>query len=199
MQIAAAILAGGHALRLGGVAKGLLTDDAGLSIIARLVEELKIAGIAEIVISANSPHQYRTFDKPIVADIHPNLGPLGGIEAVLAHFTMHCQSVVLLACDLPNITADEILKLIDAHRAAPSRIVVAGTPEGQQPLCAVVPVAVLPQVTAAIAAGSLGVGRLWRSLGAWVVEIDDPARFLNINTPRDLREWRESAGNIEKD
>jgi molybdopterin-guanine dinucleotide biosynthesis protein A len=192
MKIAAAILAGGKASRLGGVAKGLLPDDGGVPVIRRLMDELAAAGITEVIVAANDAAAYAIFEKPIVADIHPGIGPLGGIEAALGHLASRCDAVVLLPCDLPNITACEILKLVHDHQAVPDRVVLAGSPEGRHPLCAVVPVGVLPRVVEAITAGQYEVGRLWRSLGARVVQIDDSRRLVNINTPEDLQQWRRS-------
>jgi molybdopterin-guanine dinucleotide biosynthesis protein A len=199
MRVAAAIVAGGKASRLGGIAKGLLGADSGLSIVGRLIAELTAAGIAEIVISANDPEPYTIFARPIIADEHREIGPLGGIEAVLQHLAPGCDCVLLLPCDLPNITVQEILELLRVHQTAPDRVVVASTAQGEQPLCAVVPVNVLPAVSAAIASGSYGVGRLWRSLAAVKAPLDDSSRLLNINTPEDLREWRESLGQAGKD
>jgi molybdenum cofactor guanylyltransferase len=103
--------------------------------------------------------------------------------------------VLLLPCDLPKITAAEILRLVQSYRADPQRVAVACTTEGDHPLCAVVPANVQPAVTAAIAAGSHGVGRLWQSVGAASVTIDDDVRLLNINTPEDLHAWRNSSEN----
>ena len=188
----AAILAGGRASRLGGIAKGLLPLADGNSILARLIEQLIAADIAEVVISANDPRPYASLNVPIIADQHLNIGPLGGIEAVLRELAPRTDSVLFLPCDLPNITAQEILGLVRAYRATPGRVVIARTAEGDHPLCVVVPVAVLPEVTAAIAAGKFGVGRLWRSLGGVAVEMDDAARLANINTPEDLHRWQNS-------
>ena len=210
MHVAGAILAGGKASRLGGIAKGLLPGEGGISIVARLMAELEAAGIADVVISANDPQPYTVFGRPIVGDVHREIGPLGGIEAVLQYLAARCDGVVLLPCDLPNITAQEILKLLHVHQTQPDRIVVAGTLEAdgirsmpatlcEHPLCAVVPVKVLPQISAAIAAAVYGVGRLWRSLDAVTVEIDDSAQLMNINTPEDLCGWRKSAGQVLKD
>lgn len=192
MKIAAAILAGGKATRLGGIAKGLLGDRHGTAILNGLIEELAAAGIADIVISANDPAPYRAYGKRILEDVHPDVGPLGGVEAVLAHLAGGCEAAVLLPCDLPNISAQEILMLMNAHRAMPGRIVFASTRDGEHPLCAVVPVGVLGEVSKAIAAGQYGVGRLWKTLGAVTVEIGDSSRLLNINTPDDLQQWQHS-------
>ncbi len=195
MRIAAAILAGGKAARLGGIAKGLLPDNHGCSIAARLVEQVSAAGIADIVISANDGRPYETLNRPIIADLHAGIGPLGGIEAVLMECAPRVDCVLFLPCDLPNFTAAEILRLVQSYDASAELVAFARTTGGDHPLCAVVPLSVLPAVTAAVARGSYGVGRLWRSLDARPVEIEDDARLLNINTPQDLGRWWGSLDN----
>jgi molybdopterin-guanine dinucleotide biosynthesis protein A len=170
----------------------MLRAAGGISIVERLLKELAAAGITDVVISANDPTPYTELGAPVIADRHADIGPLGGIEAVLSNLASRCDCVLLLPSDLPNVTADEILRLLRTYEAAPGRVVVAHTSEGDHPLCAVAPVNVLPAVNAAIAAGDYGVGRLWRSLDALPVEIDDGLRLLNINTPEDLSTWRES-------
>jgi molybdopterin-guanine dinucleotide biosynthesis protein A len=146
-----------------------------------------------VVISANDPRPYEHLNVPIIADRHADIGPLGGIEAVLTELAPRAESVLFLPCDLPNFSRQEILRLLQAYRAAPGRVVVAHTVEGDHPLCAVVPVTALPNVTAAVAAGSYGVGQLWRSLDAIPVKIDDATRLANVNTPEDVLRWRNSA------
>jgi len=193
MQIAAAILAGGKATRLGGIAKGTLLDNSGCSIVARLIEQITAAGIADIVISANDARPYQVLNRPIIADRQAGIGPLGGIEAVLTELAPRVDCVLFLPCDLPNITAAEILRLVQTYEASPRVVAFAYSAQGDHPLCAVVPATALSAVTAAIASGKYGVGRLWRSLAARPVEIEDEARLLNINTPEDLRDWRNSS------
>jgi molybdopterin-guanine dinucleotide biosynthesis protein A len=230
MKIVAAILAGGKASRLGGIAKGLLPDAMNVPWIERLINELGRAGISEIVLSANEREPYARFGRTILADRHQNIGPLGGIEAVLQHLAARCEAVLFVPCDLPNITAVEFIALLAAYNAAQSarpgkgdshllptrgytgaprpsgcfaqkvavtfsgpRIVMAETVENQHPLCAVVPNAILPDVSAAISAGDYGVLRLWKTLGAIAVRIDEPERLANINTQEELRRWQEGA------
>jgi molybdopterin-guanine dinucleotide biosynthesis protein A len=193
MRIAAAIIAGGKATRLGGVAKGMLRDSGGMSIIEKLLTEIAAAGVTEVVISANSPEPFVELNLPIIADRHADIGPLGGIEAVLSALAPLYDCVLLLPCDLPNVTRDEILTLVRSYEETPGRVVVAHSAEGDHPLCAVVPVSVLRAANAAVAAGEYGVGRLWRSLDARPVVIDDESRLLNINTPEDMQTWRGSA------
>jgi molybdopterin-guanine dinucleotide biosynthesis protein A len=191
MRIAAAIIAGGKATRLGGIAKGLLRDAGGASIVRRLLEQIAEAGITEVVLSANDPRIYAEFNLSTIADRQADIGPLGGIEAVLTNLAPRFDCVLLLPCDLPNVTAEDILRLVRSYEAAPGRIAAARTADGDHPLCAVVPVTVLPAVQSAIAAGEYGVKRLWRSLDSRPVEIDDDSRMMNVNTPDDLLAWRE--------
>ena len=198
MRIAAAILTGGKASRLGGIAKGMLVGAGDIPLLERLINELAIAGVHEVILSANDPQHYARFGKPLVADLHPGAGPLGGIEASLDYLAKSCESVIFLPCDLPNISAVEITALIRAHQSTPDRIVLAGTPEKEHPLCAVVPVGKLSAVSAAIRAGHYGVGRLWHELAATTVRMDNPASFLNINTPEDLHRWRRAEQHREQ-
>jgi molybdenum cofactor guanylyltransferase len=191
MNIAAAILAGGKASRLGGIAKGLLPDAAEVPLLQRLLAELAIARIDEVILSANDPRPYAGFGKTVVADLHPGVGPLGGIEAALHHLAGRCEAVLFLPCDLPNLSAIEVTALIRAHESAPDRIAMAETAENEHPLCAVVPVALLPAVSAAIAVGHYSVRRLWHELGASAVRIDNALSLLDLNTPADLRRWRQ--------
>ncbi len=57
-KIVAAILAGGKAKRFQGKAKGELELADGRTIVKRLLEELAVAKIDEIVIAANDPSSY---------------------------------------------------------------------------------------------------------------------------------------------
>jgi molybdopterin-guanine dinucleotide biosynthesis protein A len=194
MRIAAAILAGGKASRLGGIAKGLLTGLADVPLIQRLIGELAAAGIDEVILAANDPGPYARFGKTVVADLHLDIGPLGGIEAALDHLAGRCDSVLFLPCDLPNLSVSEMIAMVQAHQSAPDRVTLLETAESEHPLCAVVPVSVLPAVSAAVEAGHYGVSRLWRHLAAVAVRSDNSLSLLNINTSEDLRRWRHATG-----
>lgn len=190
MRIAAAILAGGKASRLGGIVKGLLVGAGDIPLIERLIDELAIAGVHKAILSTNDPQPYARFGRTTVPDLNPGAGPLGGIEASLVHLANRCESVLFLPCDLPNLSAVEMMSLLRAHRLTPDRVVMAGTAENEHPLCTVVPVGALPKVSSAIHAGDYGVGRLWRELAAATVRIDDSMSLMNINTIEDLHRWQ---------
>ncbi len=191
LRILAAILAGGLATRLGGTAKGLLPTPRG-TIVQRLAAELGTAVIGDMILVANDSQPYAGLGKTIIGDLRPRVGPLGGIEAALSHAGEAYDAVLLLPCDLPNISASEIRGLVSAFARQPRRIAMAVTSDGRQhPLCAVVPVALLPQVVRSIESGEYGVGRLWAALDAAEVQVGDPDRLYNINTFDDLNQLQE--------
>lgn len=190
LRALAAVLAGGKATRMDGRAKGLLPTPDG-PILGRLLQQLAAAGIHDDVIVANDPSPYIGLAKPILSDLRPPVGPLGGIEAALQHAGSGYDAVVIMPCDLPNVTADEICALLSAYVGNPARIVMAATAEGDHPLCAIVPPSALEHVVAAIEREDFSVVRLWRALGAFKVSIADSSRLQNINTPDDLAAWQE--------
>ena len=194
-KLGAAVLAGGKASRYAGADKAALDCGDGRSIVRRLLDELALAGFEEAVLCANDPGRYASLPVPVIGDLRPGAGPLGGIEAALAHFGGRTEGVALLPCDLPGISAREIRVLAEAFRAGGARVVVAQTGDSfWHPLCAVVHNDVLVELTAALDAGRRGVGRLWRSLGAAAVRFQDEEPFFNVNTPEDMAGWRERHG-----
>jgi len=164
-----------------------------LPIIAKQLSEMASAGLDEVIIVANDPQPYRRFGVEIIPDLRPGLGPLGGIEAALAHYADRVRAALFLPCDLPGVTAREIGALRRAFAAAVAPVVVAATEaETWQPLCAVVAASALPQVRQALEEGRLRVGELWQRLGAEIVRFADARAFLNINTPEDMARWLEA-------
>ena len=119
MRVSAAILTGGKASRLSGIVKGLLVGIGDVPLIERLINELAIAGVHEVILSTNDPQHYARFGKPLIADLHTGVGPLGGIEASLEYLAQCCESVIFLPCDLPNISAIEIIASFEPTSPCP--------------------------------------------------------------------------------
>jgi len=191
-QLACGILAGGQARRCGGQAKGLLAPVQARTIIDRLIGQVTSAGIARIVIVANGAAAYADCGREITGDLRQGIGPLGGIEAALAHFAGKADAVLILPCDLPGLGADEIRALAGAYAAAQEPIAVAATgKDSWQPLCAIVHIGLLGEISAAIDRGERRAWELWRRLGAAVVDFGRTDAFFNVNTPADLARWQE--------
>ena len=189
---AAAILAGGRASRYGGVPKGLIEVEPGVSILERTIREIREAGASEIVIVANDPEPYERFGLQIVPDLRRGIGPLGGIEAALAHFGGKCEAVLFLPCDLPGMTSGVISSLLQAFEEMGAPVVFAETELFfEQPLCAVVHNGLYFDIVRLVDEGVRKVADAWMALGAVSVHFDDPWRFFNVNSPEDMQRWRE--------
>ncbi len=187
--IAGAILAGGQSSRYHGKPKGLQEAEPGLSIIDREIRELTSAGIRELTIVTNDPEPYRHCGLQTIPDLSPGIGPLGGIQAALAHYANSYDATLFLPCDLPAITRHEIRTLVEGFAAGSAMLVMAAH-IFWEPLCTVVHNNLLTTITHALDDGQRTPRDLWRDLGALPVHFDDPAPFFNVNTPADLARWQ---------
>lgn len=187
--IAAAIVAGGGATRLGGVPKSSLVV-AGRSIAERQLEVLR-AAFPRVLVVANDAAPWAPFGVEVVADRFAGAGPLAGIHAALAATTGH-GGVVCVAGDMPFV-APALLALLRDHAPGAAAVVprVGGRAE---PLLARWAPAALPIVQARLAAGERAVHAVFDALATtWLDEVAlravDPTlrSFTNVNTPEELR------------
>lgn len=182
MKIAGAILAGGKARRLNGIAKGNIKIH-NKTIIENLIEAFAFANIHDLIISSNDQDSYRQYHKPIISDRKKNIGPLGGIETILTYFKT-CDAVIFVPCDLPNITGDEVLILKNAFNANITYVI---TNQHAHPLCAIIPTNKLNAISSIINDGERKVFNVWNKLNANALYFDDENKFLNINNEKDIR------------
>ena len=191
--IAGAILAGGNARRIGGLAKGTLKVAGGVSIVERLINEMNIAGVSDIVIIANDPKPYQDYGVEIIVDIRKNVGPIGGIETGLDFFADRCKAVMFVPCDLPQISASQISALKQAFIETTAPAVFATTSDFfWHPLCAVVHNDLARDISIAIDAGERKIRNVWRQAEAAKVQFDNDAAFFNINSLADMNKWRKA-------
>lgn len=184
----AAILAGGHGRRLGGVDKGSLAV-GGRPIVARQVDVLR-ALTPDLVIVARDGAPYAGLGVPVVPDALPGLGPLGGIYTALLHATGAGSLVV--ACDMPFLSLAFLQHLM--ARAREADVVLPRSEEGYHPLCAVYARTLLPVIHARLQEARLDVIGLVREVRAAEIGPEELAAFdpehvmlSNVNTPQDLR------------
>jgi molybdopterin-guanine dinucleotide biosynthesis protein A len=185
--IAAAILAGGRARRMGGAHKGLL-EVGGRTIVSRQVEVLAPL-VSEVMLVAGDPEPYRESGARLVADRTPGRGPLSGLDAAFAGSA--AESLRVVGCDLPFLDARLLSLVRDRAPEAPAVVPrVAGRP---QALHARYGRAVWPAVQERLQRGELRLLELLAALDvAWIEEdelraIDPLLRGLtNVNTPEAL-------------
>ncbi len=190
-SIAGAILAGGNAGRLGGIAKGTIELGNGVCIIEKMIKEFCQAGISDIVIIANDSGPYRNCGVNIIPDIRTGFGPVGGIEAALVHFEGKSDAVMFVPCDMPNITAKELLVLKEAFVETNNPVVFSRTTGFfWHPLCVVVHNGLREQISFAIDQGQRKIRDLWKQFNAEDVQFSDADAFLNINDFSDMESWQ---------
>jgi molybdopterin-guanine dinucleotide biosynthesis protein A len=185
--IAAAILAGGRARRMGGAHKGLL-EVGGRTIVARQVEALAPL-VSEVLLVAGDPEPYRACGARLVVDRTPGRGPLSGIDAAFA--ASEAESLLVLGCDLPFL--DGRLLALVRDRAPGAAAVVPRVGGRPQALHARYGRAVWPAVQERLQRDELRLLALLAELPvAWIEEeelraLDPSLRGLtNVNTPEAL-------------
>jgi molybdopterin-guanine dinucleotide biosynthesis protein A len=183
----AAILAGGHSRRLGGRDKSQLRV-GGRTILERQIDAL--GGIVDRIWLAG----YRgvaPIGLPLtpIADRVPGCGPLSGLDAALA--AADGGSILLLACDLPNVTGRLLHYLIS--RLPGADVVVPRSERGYHPLCAAYAASCRLPVQLRLEAGAFRVRDLLDDLTVRVVDATELAQFgevdhllANVNTQADL-------------
>lgn len=189
-NIAAAILAGGKARRFNGITKGNLEIKPHFSIIQHLLNEIEQAGIAKKIIVANDPAPYLSYGVNIIADAEQGIGPLAGIAAALHYYQQNCEAILIMPCDTPLITANEIAVLRNAYLPDNTSIVYACTGEHcLHPLCAIVACSMVDKLDCIIAKGIRRVNAAWEEIGAKTIFFEQEKIFTNLNSSADLCKW----------
>jgi molybdopterin-guanine dinucleotide biosynthesis protein A len=187
--LAAAILTGGRASRMGGVRKAALTLE-GTAIIDRQITVLR--QVADPVFVVSSPAGDRDAPLDVVCDLFPDHGALGGIYTAIVA-SPHERTLVV-ACDLPFLSAPLLAYMagIDAD------LVIPRTVRGYEPLCAVYSKACAPPIRErlerrALEASILPDGVRVAEIGPGTLAAYDPdgLLFVNVNTPHDYERAKE--------
>ena len=191
----AAILAGGRASRFGGRDKSALIVE-GLPILDR-----QMAALAEVtddvMLVVGEQTTPPRADVRIVRDRVTASGPLGGLDAALA--AARHDALVLLACDMPFVTARFLAHLLALTAGADA--VVPRTERGYHPLCAAYTRACQPAIAGRLDRGQLRMVDFLADVRVRVVGDDELAalgdhhRLLaNINTPAEYAELDRTPG-----
>lgn len=107
MKVAALILAGGQALRMGGMDKGMQLLH-GKPLVQHVIERIR-SQVDEVWLSVNERQaSYHAFGLPLVVDEcrFEGLGPLVGIASYSSVLPESISSVQILACDTPFLPLD---------------------------------------------------------------------------------------------
>lgn len=185
MAGAAFVLTGGQSARMGRD-KALLPYRGATLVQWIAAQALEAAGQVALI---GAPQRYSHLGLPCLPESYPGCGPLSGIEAALRHAGPGWSLIV--ACDMPNLTAGLMRGLL-AAAAGSSAQVVAAVPPGlrPEPLCSAWHSSALTAVQAALDAGRYAVHGLFAELRVLHYPIDSEMLTRNVNRPEEWLQCR---------
>jgi molybdopterin-guanine dinucleotide biosynthesis protein A len=185
MDVHGFVTAGGRSSRMGKDKAWLEID--GRPMIQRVIEQL-LQVTPTVSVIAND-REYDRLGLPVLADLNRGIGPLEAIRVALAASLTPC--VLLVACDLPFVTAEFLeflLERVESHQA----VVPLNSDGRAEPLCAIYSTEAVEDVTELIRSGERKVSRLLDRVPARLIPFDDFNQlagaerfFINVNTPED--------------
>ncbi len=154
----------------------------------------RVADLAdEVLVTTNTPENYGFLDLPLVSDVYPGRGALGGLYTALNAASQPFVGVV--ACDMPFVNPDLLKAELDLLVQTGCDAAIPQVGEGTEPFHAVYRRdACLPAIRAALHAEK------WR-VNSWFADVNmrylspeeilehDPHQlaFWNVNTPEEFR------------
>jgi molybdopterin-guanine dinucleotide biosynthesis protein A len=185
ISLAAAVLTGGQSVRMGTDKANLPHPITGAPLLLRQLDLLRSLAPAELLVSARSGQSIPLLPADVTrVNDDGTSGPLGGIVATLR--AISSTHLLVIAVDLPDlnrIPLDRLRVTLTADTGA-----IASTPDGLEPLIAIYPRQILPELTRAQLENRLSLSRLLKEpfLSTLMPSVPfDPAPivFRNWNTP----------------
>ncbi len=191
MKITGVIQAGGKSTRMGGQPKALM-ELGGRRIIDRVVEVMA-AVTDDLLVVTNTPELYASLGIPMVPDVFPDGGSLGGIYSGLRAAAGGAAFTV--ACDMPFLMP-AVAKLVIA-RAEEADVVIPRAGAQLEPLHACYAKSCLGPMESRLGTGRLKIVGFFEDVRVLVIPEEDVARlsppdvvFMNVNTPAELERAR---------
>jgi molybdopterin-guanine dinucleotide biosynthesis protein A len=197
VRVTGVIQAGGKSTRMGGEPKALL-ELGGRRIVERVLDAIAPV-VDDVLIVTNTPELYGFLGLPMVADVYPDHGSLGGIFTGLG--AARGEAAFTVACDMPFLHP-EVARLV-VERAGEGDVVIPRVGAQLETLHALYAKACLPSIETRLKAGRLKIVGFFEDVR--VVEIDEAevARhrapdvvFMNVNTPEELARARALAARL---
>jgi molybdopterin-guanine dinucleotide biosynthesis protein A len=195
MKITGVIQAGGRSTRMGGVPKALM-ELGGRRIVERVVAAIAPV-VDDLLVVTNTPDLYDFLRLPMVGDVFPDHGSLGGIYSGLK--AAPGDAAFSVACDMPFLTP-EVVRLVVAL-AGEADVVIPRTGDQLETLHASYAKRCLPHIEERLRSGRLKIVGFFDAVRvleipeASVRSLADPAVvFMNVNTPDELERARELEG-----
>ncbi len=191
MRVAGVVLAGGSSRRMGRT-KALIDID-GRAMADRVLDALRAVGAEPVVLVGGDAVELAALSAPLIADLYPGQGPVGGVLTALDHLAVPARrtglgvvdAALVLSCDLAAITPDSLWPLVEAAAGdSHGRVWVAAT-DRMEPMCALWSLAARGVVRERFVAGERALHRVIAELPHTTVTVDAPG-LHNVNRPEDL-------------
>jgi molybdopterin-guanine dinucleotide biosynthesis protein A len=161
-----------------------LVEYDGTPMAAAVASALRTAGCGPVVAIGGDPTLLQPLGLSIVADGWPGEGPLGGVLTALEAFA-EVEAVVVVACDLPLLTAATVQAMVAELRASPAALAAVARTDRLQPLCVVWRPAASPLLRTEFGGGTRRLHDVLARMA--IVEVSVHHQDLsNVNTPADL-------------
>lgn len=187
-SLQAYLLAGGQSSRM-GTDKALITI-GGLTLLQRQFALLQSVSSSPVVIAPEG--RYASFGFPVIPDLEPGCGPLGGIATALQHASS--SPVLILGVDLPGVNEGLLRWLLSAWEDHFTALI----PRWQghaQPLCGLYSGSLLPLMHSLLAARNYRLLFSLDAAGASYMDVPEaewnhPLLLANVNTPEEWEHFR---------
>jgi molybdopterin-guanine dinucleotide biosynthesis protein A len=180
---------------MGGRPKALM-ELGGRRIIERVVAALD-GVIDDLLIVTNTPDLFAFLGLPMVPDVYPDGGALGGIYTGLE--AAAGDAAFTVACDMPFLSRDVVRLVVE--RAGLGDVVIPRLGGQYEPMHAAYGKACLPHMQERLAKGQLKIAGFFDKVKVVVIEEAEVSRyadpavvFMNVNTPEELARARTLAG-----
>jgi molybdopterin-guanine dinucleotide biosynthesis protein A len=188
-----AIMAGGKSSRMG-------TDKSfvelhGKPMIEHLIEQISNLNQAETLLITNRPNDYSHLGLPMVSDVFPDSGSLGGIYTAI--YNCKNPDILVIACDMPFVKSNFLQYMLDCRTEenGPYDVIVPRVNDYPEGLHAIYSKQCLAPIKKSIAMDRLKVIGFYdevrvRYLDEAEYHPFDPngLSFFNVNTPEQLAE-----------
>jgi molybdopterin-guanine dinucleotide biosynthesis protein A len=187
------ILVGGASSRMGGFPKGLLPapQRADQASSATLVETLaqefrRVPGASDVVLIGDNA-AYRDLGFSMLTDTPTNIGPLGGVRALLLEGQRRAQTTALVACDMPHLSSALFQELLTQEPNANALAWRDGT-RWEPMFSRLQPSALLPALDAAVRAQQFSLQSLLDAVGCRALRLLPQQQVLlkDWDTPEDV-------------
>ncbi len=157
-----------------------LVEVDGVAMVVRVANALRAAGCQPVFAVGGDRAALEALGLEFVIDSFPGEGPVGGV--ITAFTACDTPAVVVVACDVPYLTADTVRALLGASGAVHATIAVT---DRVQPMCALWSRTALGDVREAFAGGERRLLAVLDQLETVRIPVDHQD-LANVNAPGDL-------------